>query len=105
MISDKQKGYVVMALQIFLGLVFLFSGFAKVIDPLGGWYKVDDYLTAFSWDMLKDLGFLGSILLTIVFRLFDTMLVHIFYPNPSSCPHPEPDHHEETTCILLSPCL
>lgn len=65
-ISDKQKSNVVLALQFLLGIVFTFSGFAKVIDPLGGWYKVDDYLTAFGWDFLKVLGFLGSIALSIV---------------------------------------
>lgn len=81
MISDKQKGYVVMALQIFLGVVFLFSGFAKVIDPLGGWYKVDDYLTAFSWDALKALGFIGSNLLNIVEFALGTCLLLGVWPR------------------------
>lgn len=64
-ISDKQKSNVVLVLQILLGILFTFSGFAKVIDPLGGWYKVDDYLTAFGWDFLKVLGFVGSVALSI----------------------------------------
>jgi uncharacterized membrane protein YphA (DoxX/SURF4 family) len=33
--------------RLVLGLVFVFSGFVKVIDPLGLTYKIEDYLTAF----------------------------------------------------------
>lgn len=57
--SEKTKGRIVLILQIFVGAVFIFSGFVKVIDPLGGLYKVTDYLTAFKCDALKPLGFAG----------------------------------------------
>lgn len=33
--------------RVLLGAVFIFSGFVKIIDPLGFTYKIEDYLTAF----------------------------------------------------------
>lgn len=33
--------------RLILGVVFTFSGFVKVIDPLGSTYKIQDYLNAF----------------------------------------------------------
>ncbi|MFI3330346.1 MAG: DoxX family protein [Rikenellaceae bacterium] len=43
--------------RIFLGLVFVFSGFVKAIDPWGGAIKIGDYLTAFSLDYFLFLDF------------------------------------------------
>lgn len=57
--NNETKGRIVTALQLFVGVVFIFSGFVKVVDPLGSLYKVTDYLTAFHWDALKPLGFAG----------------------------------------------
>ena len=48
-IEAVQKSVPVLTLicRLILGLVFVFSGFVKVIDPLGLTYKIEDYLTAF----------------------------------------------------------
>lgn len=64
--SDKTKERIVLALQLLVGAVFVFSGFVKVVDPLGGLYKVTDYLNAFHWEALKPLGFAGMTAMSAV---------------------------------------
>ena len=53
---------VVVIFRILIGCVFIFSGFVKVIDPYGGFYKVEDYLVAFGWDFFIPVAFIGSVL-------------------------------------------
>ncbi|MDX2430254.1 MAG: DoxX family membrane protein [Bacteroides sp.] len=62
--------YVKLASRILLGLVFIFSGFVKAVDPLGSAYKFADYFTAFK------LGFLEfSVLpLAIALAAFELLL-------------------------------
>lgn len=52
--------------RILLGLVFIFSGFVKAIDPLGSTYKIHDYLMAFggSFAQLTSLAFPAAIALS-----------------------------------------
>src|SRR5664280_1411385 len=47
------------ASRIIIGLVFIFSGVVKAIDPLGSAYKFHDYFQAFH------LGFLNTLSLTL----------------------------------------
>lgn len=47
-----------------IGVVFLFSGFSKAIDPLGTSYKIVDYLQAFHLPFANQLG------LTLAFAFF-----------------------------------
>ena len=48
-ISPKTHHALVWAARELTGVVFVFSGFAKLIDPWGGMYKMHEYLAA--WDI------------------------------------------------------
>ena len=56
--------------RITLGLVFVFSGFVKAVDPLGSMYKFVDYFQAFSMEFFKPIALpLGILLAAIEFLL------------------------------------
>ncbi len=49
--------------RIIAGLVFIFSGISKGIDPLGSMYKFNDYFTAFGFNSIDELSFFLGIVL------------------------------------------
>ncbi len=60
--------------RIVVGLLFLFSGFVKAVDPVGGAIKLKDYFEAFGFDFLSGSAlflaiFLSSIEVIIGFHL------------------------------------
>jgi len=50
--------------RVIAGLVFIFSGFVKAVDPLGSTYKFIDYFHAFNMPWLEPTAFTLSILLS-----------------------------------------
>ena len=64
--------------RIFAGLVFIFSGLSKGVDPMGSMYKFIDYFTAFGLDSLNNLALvLGIILCTAEFIIGFAILTGI----------------------------
>ena len=52
----KHKKIAVEISRVILGVVFVFSGFVKAVDPWGGAYKMMDYFSAFELDKLNFLA-------------------------------------------------
>lgn len=60
------------ACRFLLGITFIFSGFVKAVDPLGSFYKIQDYMTAFgiiSWFPSYLPLFFGIILSAVEFSV------------------------------------
>ena len=68
----KAKYIIASISRTLLGLVFIFSGFVKAVDPLGTVYKIEDYLKAFGGfftDLLPLAEPAAWILITVEFVL------------------------------------
>lgn len=73
-----------------IGVVFIFSGFVKAVDPMGGVIKISEYLASFGLDVLQPFAVLisfnlsaiefalGVCLLLGVYRRYTTFLILLF---------------------------
>ncbi len=52
--------------RIFVGFIFIFSGFVKAIDPMGSTFKFQDYFSAFGMQSLGELAFSLAIILAAI---------------------------------------
>lgn len=66
------------ASRISVGLVFIFSGFVKGVDPLGTAYKIDDYFIAYGMEWAQPFSlFISIALCTLEFVLGVAMLLNL----------------------------
>ena len=61
--------------RILTGLLFVFSGFVKGIDPMGTAFKLEDYFTAFGMGFLDNLALPFAIILCLVEFVAGMMLL------------------------------
>lgn len=71
--------------RILLGSVFVYSGFVKVIDPLGSTYKFTDYFReAFSMEWMIPASFTLAIIMSVAEMLFGLTLLANIKPRLSA---------------------
>ncbi|MCL2650972.1 MAG: DoxX family protein [Candidatus Azobacteroides sp.] len=61
---NKAKKILVEVFRVLLGLLFIFSGFVKAVDPLGSAYKFHEYFTAFGMPFMEPLTLPASFILS-----------------------------------------
>lgn len=67
------------ACRLLIGIVFVFSGFVKAVDPVGGAIKIGEYLASFGLDgLLPFTGLLSFNLSAIEFALGACMLLGVY---------------------------
>lgn len=90
----KQKDILLKSLaefcRLLLGIVFIFSGFVKAVDPMGGAIKISEYLNAFGLQILQSVSVplafnlsaiefvLGVCIFLGVYRRYTTFLIVVF---------------------------
>ena len=65
-LKPHKRNFVNIISRLFVGIVFVFSGFVKAVDPMGSTIKFTDYFHAFGLDFLVDFAFPLSILLSAI---------------------------------------
>jgi len=64
--------------RVLTGLIFVFSGFVKGVDPLGTAYRLEDYFIAFNWEFFIPFALFFSILLcTLEFAVGAMLLFNL----------------------------
>ncbi|MFO7868602.1 MAG: DoxX family protein [Bacteroidales bacterium] len=78
------KNYALHSARIFSGILFVFSGFVKTIDPLGSKYKFIDYFDAWGIGFLEPTALTFGILLSMIELVVGLMLLFKIYPKIST---------------------
>ncbi|MEE1337681.1 MAG: DoxX family protein [Muribaculaceae bacterium] len=64
--SQKWTPLIVLVFRLVIGVVFVFSGFVKAIDPWGVLYKLEEYTAAMGLDWLSPFLLFGAFAISIV---------------------------------------
>jgi hypothetical protein len=76
--SSRMRRFAILEARVLLGLVFIFSGFVKAVDPLGSMYKFHDYFDAFGMPWLQSISLaLGFLLFALEFILGFVFLFNV----------------------------
>ena len=78
--NEKMIKSITLIARLLLGVVFVFSGFVKAIDPLGTTYKIEDYLFAFGDFFITFLPLaqtLAILLIAVEFTLGVCLLLNV----------------------------
>lgn len=78
------KQYVLNTARIFSGILFIFSGFVKAVDPLGSKYKFIDYFEAWNMSFLDSWALTFGILLSTIEFVVGLALLFKIYTKYSS---------------------
>lgn len=70
--------------RIFIGVVFIFSGFVKGIDPLGFAYKLEDYFAAWGTEWMAPLAVTLAILLSAMEFVLGVVVLFNIKPRQNS---------------------
>lgn len=67
--------------RLFVGATFIFSGFVKAVDPVGGAIKFHDYFQAFNMDWLMPVTMPASIALASLEFIIGILLIFNIFPK------------------------
>lgn len=73
--AGRHKTPVTWVLRVAVGAVFIMSGISKMLDPWGFVFKIEEYLSAWGWDLPRTLDLMGALGLSAYEFVFGTLLM------------------------------
>lgn len=70
--------------RLLVGIIFVFSGFVKVVDPLGSAYKFTDYFAAMHLDFMSGAALVLAIIMSVAELIIGIALVFNLVPKLAS---------------------